>query len=140
MTASKPDPPTRWSVAILAAFLWLGGASPVAGQPDLVVTRGGGTVAAVPAWRMMEGDDPLWADSGYDDSGWSVAHPSTTEPAPQTLRWYRARIRIAGTASELDVLGIYLRRLAAAYEIYWDGRLLLRNGTVGATAASTRAR
>jgi sigma-B regulation protein RsbU (phosphoserine phosphatase) len=84
---------------VLAATLALAAQSPAIVAP--------GTSASAPAisgtmildgpWRFQVGDDPRWADAGYDDSTWSTVTLSTaiTEQGfdPYTgYGWYRLRL------------------------------------------------
>lgn len=125
------------AIALFALLICL----PIAGAPwgdgpAIEVVRGSGSAAVIPVWRVSALDDTACADSAWDDSDWTVlAMPDTGAPRPEP-HWYRARIHITGGGDELDIAGIYLRRLSSAYAVYWDGRLLLRNGVVGATRDS----
>jgi phosphoserine phosphatase RsbU/P len=86
---------------VLAATLALAAQSPV------IVTPGPGAAASGPAisgtmildgpWRIQVGDDPRWADAGFDDSTWMTATLSRalTEQGfdPYTgYGWYRLRL------------------------------------------------
>jgi phosphoserine phosphatase RsbU/P len=86
---------------VLAATLALAAQSPA------IVAPAPGTSASAPAisgtmildgpWRFQVGDDPRWADAGYDDSTWSTVTLSTaiTEQGfdPYTgYGWYRLRL------------------------------------------------
>jgi phosphoserine phosphatase RsbU/P len=86
---------------VLAATLALAAQSPA------IVAPGPGTSASAPAisgtmildgpWRFQVGDDPRWADAGYDDSTWQTVTLSTaiTEQGfdPYTgYGWYRLRL------------------------------------------------
>jgi hypothetical protein len=86
---------------VLAATLALAAESPA------IVAPGPGTSASAPAisgtmildgpWRFQVGDDPRWADAGYDDSTWPTVTLSIaiTEQGfdPYTeYGWYRLRL------------------------------------------------
>jgi hypothetical protein len=86
---------------VLAATLALAAQSPV------IVAPGPGAAASGPAisgtmildgpWRIQVGDDPRWADAGFDDSTWMTATLSRalTEQGfdPYTgYGWYRLRL------------------------------------------------
>ncbi|HEY6852548.1 MAG TPA: SpoIIE family protein phosphatase [Terracidiphilus sp.] len=79
----------------------------LAAQSPAIVAPAPGTSASAPAisgtmildgpWRFQVGDDPRWADAGYDDSTWSTVTLSTaiTEQGfdPYTgYGWYRLRL------------------------------------------------
>ena len=86
---------------VLAATLALAAQSPV------TVTPGPGAAASTPAisgtmildgpWRFQPGDDPRWADAGFDDSTWTtvaLSRPLTEQGFdPYTgYGWYRLRL------------------------------------------------
>lgn len=85
-------------------------------------------------WRYHPGDDPTWADPDYDDTGWRLALPSleNVEPGPGSwtgIGWFRRKVR---TTEEFgETVGIYFAQ-AGASEIYLDGELVARFGTVSA--------
>ncbi|HEX2100280.1 MAG TPA: hypothetical protein VHF69_06445, partial [Candidatus Synoicihabitans sp.] len=79
--------------------------------------------------RLRIGDDPAWAYPDYDDSDWEVVTTSGL-PTRSGVFWVRYRIRTDG----LLPAGIY-NKVGAAYELYWDGRLIGRSGTPGANRA-----
>lgn len=96
----------------------------------------------VDQWRYHPGDDPAWADPGYDDSDWQLAD-STVIPCCHDERWsgigwFRVRL-VADPDVTRETLGVTLFQDGAS-ELYLDGELLLATGRVAATAAEERAR
>lgn len=91
----------------------------------------GGAEAApwVQTVRYQDGDDPRWAEPAFDDGAWAEAALGEV-PVGDGLRWYRAEL-ILEEPEEPGPRAVVLSMLASS-EIYWDGRLLGRNGTVGA--------
>ena len=95
----------------------------------------GGELAAA-GWKVQLGDDPRWAEPGFDDSGWrTVAFPATWSESGLAgvdgVVWFRgvARLdpaaRLAATQDELGLLAD--RSIAGGYEIWAAGRLLGRS-------------
>ncbi len=93
-------------------------------------------------WRFHPGDDPAWADPQLDDSAWKVV-PDTFFDVDELqshgwrgLGWFRLRLRVA---PELvgEPLSLSLQQIGAA-EIYLNGRLVGRFGTVAANRESER--
>ena len=90
-------------------------------------------------WKYQPGDDPGWARADLDDSTWpslpSTAFTVANLPASgwTGLGWFRLRVRVAPGAVGHPI-GLALQHWGAS-EIYLDGRLLARFGTVGATPA-----
>jgi PAS domain S-box-containing protein len=95
-------------------------------------------------WRFRAGDDPRWANPSLDDQAWAAAttvmgaesHPGGMDPraanAPPTV-WFR---RALAVSPEVDgqTFGVWLDNKGAA-ELYLDGALLRRTGTMGAAGA-----
>lgn len=124
----------------LAAALPAAGAQAPAGAEDAaaVLDRAGlaGGGVAVRWWRFRAGDDPAWAEPGFDDAGWERRDPvlfRRGEPLPAEwsgIGWLRAPIRIA---PELVGTPIALRLShQGAAEVFLDGRRVAGAGVVGA--------
>lgn len=91
-------------------------------------------VVSLTGWRTAWGDSLAWADSAYDDSGWELAQGSglwvSDGWAGKGIRWYRKAIFFPEALDTLSSLALYQVAAVSANEIYWDGRLVARNGTV----------
>ncbi|HZT00792.1 MAG TPA: hypothetical protein VFA39_00825 [Steroidobacteraceae bacterium] len=101
-------------------------------------------VALTGPWRFRVGDDPRWADPGFDDSNWELvdlaAPASATDgdvglpnyvpgwsakghPGYYGYAWYRIRLRLQTPAdTSLALLGPWA--VDSAYQVYENGRLL----------------
>ncbi len=93
------------------------------------------------AWRYHPGDDPVWAEPAHDDSSWALVEPALHAAAETSggwpgIGWFRRRVRVAAEVGEVP-LGMYLVQ-AGASEIYVDGRLVARYGTVSRSVADER--
>uniref|UniRef100_UPI0006922DBC histidine kinase dimerization/phospho-acceptor domain-containing protein n=1 Tax=Hymenobacter sp. IS2118 TaxID=1505605 RepID=UPI0006922DBC len=86
-------------------------------------------------WRYEVGDNPQWARPDFDDSRWDTINPARLrQELPPRLRtgisWLRLRFRPADSlrqrALRLQAFGY------GAWEIYLNGRLVQRSGTVRA--------
>ena len=91
-------------------------------------------------WRFHTGDSAVWAQPSYDDHAWEPM----LVPAPWRPRsaadyrgpaWYRVRIFIS--AAPAEPLGLWLRSVAAASEVYVDG---VRIGGLGGFPPQYRPR
>jgi hypothetical protein len=84
-------------------------------------------------YRWQRGDDPRWASPDFDDAAWPIIRPFSL-PARDGVYWVRWRV----TQREADPLprrdGL-LFKVVASYDLYWDGKLVGRNGQVGDSAA-----
>jgi hypothetical protein len=88
--------------------------------------------------RFQIGDDPRWARSDFDDQAWTSAVIAKGPPLLPTHAgpfWVRARLQSLPAAVGQPPDGLVLS-LVAAYELYWDGTLIARNGVVGRDPAS----
>jgi sigma-B regulation protein RsbU (phosphoserine phosphatase) len=83
-------------------------------------------------WLVHAGDDPAYADPGFDDSHWTPFDPSTSiqniygKNKPEVI-WYRLRVKVDPTQSDL-ALGE--SGLCNAFEIYANGERILAVGSV----------
>jgi hypothetical protein len=81
-------------------------------------------------WRVQNGDDPAWARGDQDDSAWEK---STLAGAwhRRGLYWLRKTLDLPFAPLESDPLALSFYNLPSAFEVYWDGALIGRNGEVG---------
>lgn len=88
----------------------------------------------VDGWRYHPGDDPEWADPGFDDSAWPVTSSLLRvgdDPPPggwPGIGWFRRRLQLADGMPP-TALAIRMQQLGAS-EIYLDGHLVNSVGTV----------
>ncbi len=90
-------------------------------------------------WLVQAGDDPAFAQPGYDDSHWLLVDPyqslKTYFPgAPPRVVWYRLHVKVSP-----DSTGLALEEwsLSSAFEIYVNGEKLIASGSVAPYRAST---
>lgn len=84
-------------------------------------------------WRFMKGDQPQWADSSFDDSGWVVTNSNldTLSKAPGFfggIGWFRTRVNVAPEYADKP-LAIMITQSGAS-EIYVDGEKIHSFGTI----------
>ncbi|MGI4738116.1 MAG: ATP-binding protein [Janthinobacterium lividum] len=94
-------------------------------------------------WRYHAGDDPAWARPDFDDRRWDTINPARPRrELPPTLgngiSWLRLRLHL-GDSLRLQTLVLQAWELGAC-ELYLNGRLLLRQGTLAANPAQVRPR
>jgi diguanylate cyclase (GGDEF)-like protein len=128
-------PRSRWrrfaivSVAVLAA--------------DVCAMRAASVTSSEPRplsgwWAFHPGDDPAWADPGFDDTSWMrIRVPGSWRrqgfEQVTGMAWYRVRVASQWPSDEL--LGVTLGKIDSAYELYVGGRRL---GGVGALPPAPR--
>ncbi|HUR56354.1 MAG TPA: histidine kinase [Opitutaceae bacterium] len=102
--------------------------------------------------RMTTGDDTRYAEPGFDDRDWPTVENETL-PMRAGPGWLRLRLSAPAPGEGLrrggfyswpeDVEGAPIDSVflspAFTFELYWDGRLLERNGIVGRDAATEKA-
>jgi len=71
-------------------------------------------------WRTHAGDDPAWAQPGFDDSSWP-AISLTTPNEFAGWRWYRLRVQLA---EQHDPLALLITGGGGTFEVYVDGMRL----------------
>ncbi len=83
-------------------------------------------------WLVHAGDDPAYADPGFDDSHWIPFDPSTSiqniygSSKPEVV-WYRLRVKVVPAQSDLGLSEV---GLCNAFEIYANGERVLAVGSV----------
>jgi hypothetical protein len=91
---------------------------------------GKGFVEVGGTWRFHTGDDLVWAQPGYDDSGWELLRGdktwgAQTHPSYVGFAWYRKRIEVTPANAQIALL---VRPIDNAYELYWNGKKIGGDG------------
>ena len=85
--------------------------------------------------RMRDGDDPRWAQPGWDDSKWTVIEDREhVVPKNHGISWVRVRVRSRDASRQIPA-GVTLV-LTAARQFFWDGIEINRDGIPGNDRAS----
>jgi sigma-B regulation protein RsbU (phosphoserine phosphatase) len=75
-------------------------------------------------WREMAGDDPRWAQPGFDDSAWKLTkgpqRTTASEPWISGVRWYRATFPVSPEWKDRS-LALGVGPLNHAYEVFIEG-------------------
>jgi hypothetical protein len=81
-------------------------------------------------WRIKGGDDSAWSRPEFEDSSWD-----RIEVAGRFERrgvfWLRTEVETASRFAESDPPMISVYNLPSAFELFWDGELVGRNGRWG---------
>ncbi len=79
-----------------------------------------GVVALTDEWRYHPGDDPAWANPGFDDAGWERHSPERQTDSCSRGCWYRRRIELPphGEAP----LALLVLEQSGVSEAYIDGQ------------------
>ncbi len=122
--APPTDAPDRAEVVVLT--------------PDML----GRITALSKPWHFHPGDDPAWARPDFDDAAWPLVRPDLRDLDGAArgwagIGWFRRRVRL-DPAVHNQAVGVHVEQ-AGACELYLDGRLAVRFGTVAGDAAVERA-
>ncbi len=139
---------TRCALFLLAAVVGAAKAAAettIPKEPFTVLTREAieGHVELYEGWRYQPGDDPSWASPGYDDGAWPVANSKITDPGAMPggwpgIGWFRRKLEL-GPGMGTTSLAMGVDQFGAS-EIYLDGVLVTRFGTVSPRREEERAR
>jgi hypothetical protein len=77
-------------------------------------------------WHFHTGDDPAWAQPGFDDSGWKLLR--SDEPWSEQgykgyggMAWYRFQVFLP---AKHPPLALYIPELLTSYQVYANGRTI----------------
>ena len=93
-------------------------------------------------WKFQAGDNPQWANAGFDDSKWQPAGPGTDITKFSQLKntgvgWLRLHIRADSAVARQRILA-WVSQYSAS-EIYLDGKLIKQYGHISHDPAKTIA-
>ena len=102
----------------------------------IVKELGKGAVPLDGLWQFHLGDDPSWAAEAFDDSaknGWeeiSADRPWGEQGHESYVgyAWYRRHISVTSAAGSSSDFALMFPRVEDAYEVYWNGRLIGKDG------------
>ena len=81
----------------------------------------------VESLKIKAGDDLSWKETGISEEGWQTSFSGIGEKY-----WCRMKIRLDERSKPVNgPLGLGVRSVLGAYEVYWDGHLIGRNGVIG---------
>ncbi len=92
-----------------------------------VAARFRGSISSIDTGSIASGDDARWASPQWNDAAWTAAVFYRMPPAGRTF-WIHSRVELPPQPSE-QVLFVYSSMLASS-EVFWDGRLIGRGGTI----------
>ena len=97
------------------------------------IDKGG---ALLTTWKYQPGDNPEWANPAFDDTGWESTNtlmfrPELPEGGWEGIGWFRLRLSIPDERLWHTPLALRVTFQVGASEIYLDGELIYKFGTVG---------
>jgi diguanylate cyclase len=103
--------------------------------PLVIEGLGKGAAALNGPWQFHLGDNPAWATPAFDSSDWQ----QLTADRPwgkqghahfTGFAWYRCTIALTPAPGIAPQFSLLVPQVDDAYEIYWNGSLVGRNGTL----------
>ena len=96
---------------------------------------GSGAVQLPGPWKFHTGDDPAWASPVLDDSAWESVSADRPWGEQGHARytgyaWYRVRLNLHPASARSAGLSLLVPSVDDVYEVYWNGKLVGRNGTM----------
>lgn len=113
----RPASYRTFALALLG--LWLATAAGF-GQTQLVdgTHWPSGRLTLSDGWREHDGDNLAWAQTNFDDTGWTAVSLDGLGPARVGWRWYRLHVKIAAGHPHLHLL---IAGGEGTYELYLNG-------------------
>jgi Stage II sporulation protein E (SpoIIE) len=106
--------------------------------PTLSIEQLGKGIATIDGqWQFHLGDDPVWSTADVDDrtghAGWEQLTADSPwgaqgHPSYAGYAWYRKRLHVSAAPGTPQDFAVLIGRIEDAYEIYWNGKLIARNG------------
>jgi sigma-B regulation protein RsbU (phosphoserine phosphatase) len=87
-----------------------------------------GTIDIGQGWSVHEGDDPAWAQPGFDDRGWQTVDLDNQGAAQPGWRWYRLHLKLTPEHPHLHLL---MAGGDGTYALYLNGRPAEGSGLKG---------
>lgn len=117
-------------VCLCAAMVF---AAPPPPGPLLMVRLGEGSIALAGPWQFRPGDDMKWADPQFGDSDWEWLSANRTWATQgyfsyTGFAWYRLHVQFQQEDVPFTSVALLIPRVDDAYELYWNGVLVARNG------------
>ncbi len=81
---------------------------------------------------FKKGDNKNWRLKNFNDKNWSA---KKSVPEGENIFWARQTIRITKKVDSLELIGIGIHAFGA-YEVFWDGILIGKNGIPGKEKSS----
>ncbi|HEY3704802.1 MAG TPA: GGDEF domain-containing protein [Terracidiphilus sp.] len=103
--------------------------------PTVIEGLGKGTVTLSGPWQFHPGDDLAWDSPMFNSSGWEQL--TADEPWGRQghsnltgFAWYRCNIALTPAPGLPPHFALLVPKIRDAYEVYWNGALIGRNGKV----------
>ena len=120
--------------AAVSVCLFLGSLSISHLHAQVVFDLGSSESVSFQDWRVHSGDEPEWTSPDFDDSLWTKIDPDRFQPEEEDVHFIRTGLTITGDRSAVRPLVLRLKGVGYAYELFWDGRLIHRNGAMNTDA------
>ena len=109
--------------------------APLPAEPVLTLQGIGAATAELGGlWQFRMGDDPQWAATAFDDSGWERIAPQRGwgeqgHFAEHGFAWYRLHLTAPAVAGVSPELALIIPHAQDVFQVYWNGRLVGQKGS-----------
>lgn len=121
------------SVQLILMLVFISVVVPCFSQPvgsNLVIHLIEHRVHPIFKWKYQPGDIPVKESGHTEDSLWTdITSPRTIQQS-SAIQWIRKDITLRGELLDSGALGIHIAYLPQAFEVYWNGELIYKNGRV----------
>lgn len=129
-------PPTRLApliflTAVCCATVPLRAQDP---PPQIEYDAAAGRERQLVFWKFSQGDDPSWSHADFQDSAWTTISKEAFYPEMRGIHWLRTKILFKDGSRRSPVI-VRLGRIQSAFEVYWNGTLIGKNGSIGTRKA-----
>lgn len=81
-------------------------------------------------WFYTRADDSPLEQLVQDSTQWLSLQESPPGTYQPEVTWYRTAVWLEGAQNEYKILAISVENTVSAFELYWDGQLIYKNGVV----------
>ena len=130
-----------FQIEILFCFILLFSLATYANSADTIFVHSDSlkerSISLDDVWKYHSGDDSVWSEPGYDDFSWDTLNTrmmisNTPEYFWKGIGWFRTNIRIDSALINRPLA--FLINQFGASEIYLNGKLIKKLGTIGQTS------
>jgi hypothetical protein len=125
---------------LLALVAIPSGATPESSAPVLKIEDLGKGVALLDGpWQFHIGDNHEWSlpqtrdddtNAGWEQLNVNMTWGAQTHPAYTGFAWYRKHLHLTPAPDSSPDFALLIQEIDDSYEIYWNGRLIGRDGTM----------
>jgi phosphoserine phosphatase RsbU/P len=123
---------SAWNILVTCLLLAFSSCLALPAQTFSLITDREPVVSLNGLWRFHTGDNPAWADPGFDDSNWPLIRSGESwaaqgYPNKTGYAWYRFAIQVPDGSRSWALL---LPAIYTGYQVFADGKLIGGEGSI----------